>query len=191
MCSSFLQKLACSFCGKTFGKKEILQTHELLHEECQALTCKHCRRLLSSRDGLIQHLKIHGVQVDGKSRKEYICSFCGASFLSKLSLTGHERTHTKEWLHTCTVCSAHFTLKTSLNRHILTHSGMKPHGCDICKKRFLRAYDLTVHKRTHSKERPYTCDACGRGFAAQTNFSKHSKKCEAKTGRHNEPKPLA
>jgi len=179
--ASKFKKLACNYCGKKFGKKETLQTHELLHSECKALTCKHCHRLLSSKDGLIRHLKIHGVEVDGKPSKSFVCNYCGASFQSKASLTSHERTHKKEWLHTCTICNARFTLKTSLNRHLQIHSGNKPHGCDICDKRFLRAYDLTIHKRIHSKERPYRCGTCGRSFAAQTNFCKHSKLCEAKT----------
>ena len=142
------------------------------------MACKHCHRLFSSHDSLVEHLKLHGVRVKEKSGEEFICSLCGVTFKSKQSLLGHERSHNKERPFACTICDARFTLKTRLKRHLQTHGGDKPHACDVCPKRFLRAYDLTVHKRVHTKERPYVCETCGRGFAAQTNFRKHVKTCD-------------
>ncbi|KAL8212862.1 UNVERIFIED_CONTAM: hypothetical protein K2H54_059245 [Gekko kuhli] len=123
------------------------------------------------------------------------CSDCGRSFKSKLSLSNHQRKHTREKPYRCSRCGEKFMAKKALAAHQMSHaeekgykhpSSMKiatklqtvppkerSYKCTQCKKNF-KAKDLLVqHEKIHSKERPYKCPSCGRDFIRKEHLNKH------------------
>lgn len=112
------------------------------------------------------HLMIH------TGKKEFLCNYCGSSFLSKGQLQTHERSHTKEKPYFCTVCGKSFAHRESLVTHSSVHTGIKPFQCQCCGNQFSCIGNLIKHRRT----RPETC-----GLPKYTNvklFPRPSTKSE-------------
>jgi len=77
-------KFECSFCGKSFTKREYLRNHELLHRKDRPFKCSLCDSAFVLKTRLQTHLlSVHKVM-------PYRCGQCDVGFAKKRDLVDHE-----------------------------------------------------------------------------------------------------
>ncbi|XP_077345675.1 uncharacterized protein LOC143989425 [Lithobates pipiens] len=103
------------------------------------------------------------------------CPECGKCFISELSLTVHQRSHTGGKLLPCSECGKCFTKKSNLVRHKRSHTGEKPYSCTECEKCFTQKSHFVIHQRIHTREKPYSCPECGKSFPWKSELVKHHR----------------
>ncbi|XP_053159166.1 zinc finger protein 84-like isoform X2 [Hemicordylus capensis] len=125
------------------------------------------------------------------------CPDCGQFFKSKLSLSNHQRIHTRERPYQCSVCGEKFMAKKGLESHQKRHAEEKgykhpnsnknvtnhpmfsqvvrPHQCSECGKCYKRKDSLKLHQRSHTAERPHKCPECGKDFIRKEHLVRHQK----------------
>ncbi|XP_063291947.1 zinc finger protein 624-like [Pelobates fuscus] len=108
------------------------------------------------------------------SKKSYLCSDCGKSFLCKSSVGRHKKIHQRE-SYKCLDCDQSFPGMSYLLVHKRTHMYERPYTCDHCQKSYRYRSSLYKHKKTHTGERPYVCNECGMSFSHNFHLLRHQQ----------------
>lgn len=133
---SVLGRYKCSYCGKRYGSKQGLKTHEREHSGIYPFTCKICSKGFSVRSRLLEHEMRHEDKPVG------ICFICGFEAKSFAGLRTHKNIHLEN-SYDCTECDKKFYSKQGLARHVILHKG--GHVCDTCSKIFPSEEKLQKH----------------------------------------------
>lgn len=132
----------CSKCGKSFGLKETLKKHFLIHNDQKPFICNICGKGFARNEALKTHVLNHS------GEKPFACQVCGKSFARKTTLEAHSFVHGGQKPHQCDVCGDAFTEKRELREHILVHFRQNP-TCKFCGKSFARKRGLKQHIKLH------------------------------------------
>ncbi|XP_069463726.1 zinc finger protein PLAGL1 isoform X1 [Ambystoma mexicanum] len=150
------QSHACSYCDKTFHRKDHLKNHLQTHDPNKmAFKCEECGKKYNTKLGYKRHLALHAA-----TSGDLTCRVCTQEFENTVILLDHLKSHAgkpsvgiKEKKHKCDHCEHHFYTRKDVRRHMVVHTGCKDFLCQFCDQRFGRKDHLTRHtKKTHSQE---------------------------------------
>ncbi|XP_077345725.1 uncharacterized protein LOC143989465 isoform X3 [Lithobates pipiens] len=119
------------------------------------------------------HTVRDGTIIQGEAK--FSCPECGEIFVSELSLTVHQRSHTGGKSNSCSECEKCFSHKSELLIHQRSHTGEKPYSCSECGNCFSKKSSLYRHQMIHTGEKPYSCPDCGKCFSQNSDLVRHQR----------------
>lgn len=147
----------CLFCPKAFVTNFELDLHILAHIGETPYKCETCGRMFATTYGLKGHqLRQHTKQKPFKCPEE-----CGKTFVSKIELVRHQRTHNGTRPYSCLFRNREFARLGNFKCHIIAHIGERSFVCSTCNRYFATSGGRREHqRRQHTKEKPFTCAEC-------------------------------
>ena len=161
----------CSKCNKTFLTKDNMKRHEPIHDG-KTWECQICDYVTPLKRYLLRHQKTHQ-----KARtRDFKCSKCNKTFLTKGDMQKHEPVHDgKTW--ECQICDYVTTLKRYLLRHQKMHlqrSENSSFKCIYCEKTYQSKRALKSHELKHDvTNKKWECDQCDYKFFHKSDLKFH------------------
>ena len=101
----------CSFCGKTYNRKQSWLNCEASHTNSYRLFCSWCGKGFTEHHRMQRHERIHTGQTP------YQCNECGKQFKQSNQLKSHMRIHTGETPFQCEICCKKFKFASTKSKH--------------------------------------------------------------------------
>uniref|UniRef100_A0A336LTD6 CSON004401 protein n=1 Tax=Culicoides sonorensis TaxID=179676 RepID=A0A336LTD6_CULSO len=161
----------CGYCGKLFPNKSLDSHIKNIHFKADTqYTCDMCRIKISTKAGLINHMRNKHMEV------VYNCRYCPESFPNYSCRRTHEvRFHTFDYKYVCNFCPKKFMERVQLKKHIATHTGERSYRCEMCGMAFITLTNLKLHLASHSDERPFPCAICNSRYKTKMALKKHQR----------------
>ena len=102
---------SCSFCGKTYKRKQSWQRCEASHTNGYRYFCSWCGKGFMCNQRMGRHERIHTGQTP------YQCNECGKRFKQSNQLKSHTRIHTGETPFQCDKCCKKFKFASTKSHH--------------------------------------------------------------------------
>lgn len=135
------------------------------------LRCSVCTVQFSTFKLLQEHMSTHF--------PNYLCSICGAAFVTERLRSGHEKRH-GDGEHKCEECEKTFSTPQKKRMHKMrTHLGFgKRNKCHFCDEKFMDYWKKMSHMVKEHGLPPVVlkCKACERTFNNQRALAYHTKK---------------
>ncbi|XP_049573740.1 zinc finger protein 408 isoform X2 [Syngnathus scovelli] len=200
---------SCPHCDKTFGLKQDLHEHLVIHTEGKPYVCECCSKAFGHRSSLRNHRLLHCRLIYPQPSKLQ-CTICPKLLANSGSLRNHMKLHTEEKPHICQYCGKCFNQKGNLDSHLRIHNGERPYPCPECDQRFAQKPELRRHslshtggytmatklrrhiKSSHVTEKPHSCH-CGASYTLRQSLlrhqAQHHSQEELKAGLRQKAKP--
>uniref|UniRef100_A0A8C5PXE0 C2H2-type domain-containing protein n=1 Tax=Leptobrachium leishanense TaxID=445787 RepID=A0A8C5PXE0_9ANUR len=153
----------CSWCHECFTRYSEFMKHQIAHRDSDYRNFIHYEADFGKEQSI------------SPEEKQFLCTDCGKSFLSKSDLHKHDRVHLADRPYICSYCGKCFSKNSHLIRHQRIHTGEKPYVCSYCGKCFTKNSHLVRHQRIHTGEKPFACSDCGKGFTNKSNLITHQR----------------
>ena len=148
---------SCSYCSKTFNRRDTVVTHEKIHlSKTEAvLKCKHCGKSFAQKGNMTRH-EVHCATLI------FECKICPyrKRFELRQSLLRHIKLEHKK------------DDREKVEEFLQSLDETTPFSCKKCNKKFASARGLKDHEENKKKAcdaiRRLTCDYCGKAFKTTT-----------------------
>lgn len=164
----------CKECNITFDNhKSRLEHYKLVHEKFKCIMCK---LEFSSHRLLREHNKEDHQDKDSK----LMCSFCGKTYCSQISLNFHiDATH-NEIRFPCDLCDKSYSFKSALYKHRqVFHIEGRTKKCPHCEFKAGSKHEIKLHFNNHhnlnrkSTRADISCVQCGMQFHNESTLKRH------------------
>ncbi|XP_065365088.1 zinc finger protein 83-like isoform X1 [Calliphora vicina] len=135
--------------------------------------CPYCKQTFKKIPSLNRHItavhrKKHRLQFP------FRCTMCPNGFKTKVGLTVHSISHSRNIVLPCPVCKEKHKRK-HLMAHMRTHESAGCFPCLECSKVFGNPKLRMKHWKKHSSHKPYSCKICYRRFLKKQHLTNHLK----------------
>lgn len=197
------QTWLCSACGKTFGCRSRLRTHEVIHSGVKPHRCPLCPKAYMRTSDLEHHRRVvHREEGEGGGEEGEASDPAAPPPPSSSSASSSLLCH---------LCGREFRCRSQLAAHLQAHSGERPHLCDACGRKFARRYQLRRHTLlvhggggggeenrppdTDATTPQFPCLTCGRRLKSESLLAAHARLHSGERVRRRQqvavPRPLA
>lgn len=158
-----------------------MRSHRFKEHYASNKKCPFCRKTLSSKHRLEDHIKrIHKKSFENVERKHQ-CVYCYQAFFTKGILSRHViQYHANHLDKSCVICNLKFEHHYELTRHMQrkhftpVNSAQHYFTCHICSQSFSYRESLMKHLYCHDRKK-FKCDKCHRTYWSKKNYVNHIK----------------
>ncbi|XP_044752115.1 zinc finger Y-chromosomal protein-like [Coccinella septempunctata] len=169
------RKHTCDICGYESYQKSHYRRHMAIHSKPDGIYCSICRKEMSRKTELTDHMDEHRCSFD---RDRFQCNLCDYSSKKLTNVSQHTEVHYKpeKTRFECEVCDFSATNQTSFKKHILMHGSSRSTRCPVClivfKTMSARRRHLLKYKNGPDPNK-YQCPECSYRTAKYNNFKQH------------------